>query len=334
MPSRPVFLMGCPRSGTTLLSAMLHAHPEIAVAPETRFLLPAYERREEFGDLTVAANRRRLGEFITGRGTLFKDLRIDRDAVIEAVAAAPPTLGSAVSRVWQQFAADRGASRWIEKRPAYWRHIPTLLRLFPDAQIVHLVRDPRAVVASLLQVDWFDDADSVPHTAALWVQAEHELRKWGRRLPADSYHRLRFEDLTADPRGELGRLTDFLAAPFAEQMLDHHSAATDLVARRKVWHDRVRGPIDTTRVDAWRTALDPRDVGLIELGAGPAMRRNGYRPSGVAQRPALTDLADFQKRVFGMRLKTARGRLADARLRRRHPMPLPCAGREGYIVPT
>lgn len=320
MSPRPILLVGCPRSGTTLLSAILHAHPDIAVAPETRFLLPAYRQRARFGNLTDPADRRALGEFVTGKKTLFNDLKIDRATVVQAVVDAPPTFGSGVACVWREFARSRGATRWVEKRPAYWREMATLMRLFPDAQVIHLVRDPRAVVASLMAVKWYKRP--LPHAAALWVQADRELRKWARRLPADSYHRLRFEDLTADPRGELTRLTTFLGEPFAEQMLDHLSAADDLVPQRKTWHSRVRGPIDASRVKAWQQTLSPQDAGLIEVGAKLTMLRNGYRASGVAQRPDPSALLDFYRRLAGMRWNMSVDRLRDLERRRRFPMEL------------
>lgn len=258
---RPIFIVGCPRSGTTLLSTLLHAHPNIAMPPETRFLLPVYEQREQFGDLTQAANRRKVGEFITARSTYFSDLRLDRGKVIDAIVDAPPTLGSALGTVWSEFARDRGAKRWGEKRPMYWREMGVILRLFPRAQVIHLVRDPRAAVASLQQVSWYKGG--VPEAAALWVQADKELRRAGRRLGPGSYHRLRFEDLMGEPRARLSALCEFLEEDFAEQMLDHVSAARDIVPDRKTWHSRVKGPLDSSRINAWQKVLSPADAGPI-----------------------------------------------------------------------
>src|SRR5690348_11712137 len=63
MTERPLIIVGCPRSGTTLLSTMLHAHPRIAVPPETRWLRATYQRRRAFGDLRVEANRHKLASF-------------------------------------------------------------------------------------------------------------------------------------------------------------------------------------------------------------------------------------------------------------------------------
>src|SRR5215471_17881514 len=94
---RPIFVLGCPRSGTTLLQLMLHAHPRIAIPPETRFVLTSYQARNSFGDLRDAASRRALASSIVGeRSTLFYDLGLDADDVLDEIVAGPPTLGSAL----------------------------------------------------------------------------------------------------------------------------------------------------------------------------------------------------------------------------------------------
>lgn len=317
---RPIFLVGCARSGTTLLSTMLHAHSAIAMPPETRFLIPVYEHRARFGDLTDPANRRRLARRLTDKQSRFADLRLDRAGVVDAIVAAPPTLGSAMACVWQEFARDRGKRRWGEKRPAYWREIDVVLRLFPTAQIVHLVRDPRSCVASLLQVSWWHR--DVASSTALWVAADRTLRRAGRRLPADSYHLVRYEDLVTDPRTTLTQLCAFLDEPFEETMLDHSEAAADIVPERKTWHARTHGEVDPARMDAWRTRLTPPQVRLIETVAGPAMRRHGYRRSGGRARPPARDLAEYawtRLRADAWRLKR---RWLDSRRRRRESAPL------------
>lgn len=317
---RPIFLVGCARSGTTLLSTMLHAHSAIAMPPETRFLLPAYAHRERFGDLTDPANRRRLARYLTGKKTHFEDLNLDRARVIAAIVAAPPTLGSALACVWQEFARDRGKRRWGEKRPAYWREIGVIRRLFPTAQLIHLVRDPRACVASLQRVPWWHR--DVASSAALWVAADEALCRAGRRLDADSYHLIRYEDLVSDPRPALQRLCAFLGEPFEEAMLDHSRAAADIVPERKTWHARTHGDVDPARVDAWRNQLSPGQVRLIETAARRGMRRHGYRPSGLPGRPAARDLAEYATVRAQAAAWRAKREFRDARLRRRAPMPL------------
>lgn len=318
---RPIFLVGCPRSGTTLLSAMLHAHPTLAMPPETRFLIPVYRGRAEFGDLRVEANRRRLAARITEpMESMFTDLALDRSVVMDRIVAAPPTIGSAAGTVWREFARDRGKARWGEKRPAYWRDLDVVLRLFPDAQVVHLMRDGRACVASLKQVGWW--REGVLGAMTTWVLAERQLRAAGRRLPTDSYYRLRYEDLLADPQGELTRLCAFLGEEFDPAMLDRDGSARDIVQTRQRWHDRVKGDLDPARIEAWRTVLEPPELGLFEAVAGRALTRNGYALSGAGDRPSPRQFAGYYH-VLGRRLGSmARWRLRDARQRRREGVPL------------
>jgi hypothetical protein len=317
---RPIIVLGCPRSGTTLLSALLNAHPNIAMPPETRFLLPAYENRKNFGDLELPANRRRLAEQITGPGSKFKDLRLDRETVIQAIVDAPPTLGSAFARIWQEYARARGARRWGEKRPAYWREMDVVLRLFPTAQIIHLIRDPRACVASLRQVRWWKR--SVPYSAAFWRVVDAEVDKVGRRLTGDSYYQIRYEDLIDDVPDSLQRLCAFLEEDFSPAMLSHTDAARDIVPNRKTWHERVAQPVDRTRANVWRETLAPEEIGLIEMMCRRRMTVRGYRPSQLGHRPPTKDVVEFLEETAKIRAWLANRRLKDAHVRRQYTTAL------------
>jgi hypothetical protein len=313
---RPIFLVGCPRSGTTLLSSMLHAHPRLAFPPETRFLLPAYESRDAFGDLSVRANRVRLGQRITGRGSRFRDLGLDRTAVVNAIADGPPTLGSAFGVVWQEFARSRGKVRWGEKRPAYWRYMDVVSQLFPDAQFVHLVRDPRACVASLLRVHWTEGG--VEDAAAVWVLAEREIHRFADRAGPETYHALRYEALLADPARALGGLCAFLGEEFDSSMLDYQEAAHDIVPDRKTWHDNTKGSLDQSRTDAWRVQLSRSQIRLVELAARRGMRRWGYPPTAEHVRPSVPGLArysaDLSRRVAAIERDRVRAALRARRV--------------------
>src|SRR5262249_16211572 len=133
---RPIFVLGCPRSGTTLLQLMLHAHPRIAIPPETRFVLTSYEARNSFGDLRQEPNRRAVASsMVRERHTLFYDLGLDADEVLDEIAEGPPTLGSAIGIVFRAYARRFDKPRWGDKRPGYYQYIAALLRMFPDAQI-------------------------------------------------------------------------------------------------------------------------------------------------------------------------------------------------------
>ncbi|MBA9005621.1 sulfotransferase family protein [Thermomonospora cellulosilytica] len=327
---RPIFVVGCPRSGTTLLQLMLHAHPQIAIPPETRFLLAAYEERTGFGDLADPANRETLARWITDRRkTRFGDLGLDAQKVIDEIVAGPGTLGSALGIVFRAYARRFDKPRWGDKRPGYFQYIPVLLRLFPDAQIVHLIRDGRDCVASLKEMPWYK-LDSY-HALSTWIEAIDAGRRAARLLGPDSYHELRYEDLVDDPEHQLRRLCEFLGVEYGPQMAEPSAVAPEAVPSRKVWHRRTHERVSAARSGTWVRRLAPWEVALCEAEAGRHLRSLGYELSG-APAPSPADRARFW-RVASRRRLAARKRQAADRLRRlREPGPVAALLTSGQLA--
>jgi hypothetical protein len=313
-PTGPVFVVGRPRSGTTLLTLMLSSHSRIAIPPETRFLLPVYRRRASFGDLGDLRNRRRLARALVRRkGTKFRHLGLDKKAVNRAVKRSPPTIGSAIGAVYRTYAASQGKVRWGDKRPTYFRNVELLRTLFPDAQFVHLVRDGRDCVASLKRMRWWRHGTT--GAVATWVHAVDCGAREARRLPAGTWHELRYEDLVADPRRELESLCAFLGEEFEGGMLAPHVLADRLPRRqREVWHAETRGVVDARRVGSYADVLTEAELALVERVAGSRLRRWGYEVPAGRRRPSLPALARYGKVLTVMRAKT---RLQAARDRAR-----------------
>lgn len=321
---RPIFLVGCPRSGTTLLSTIMHAHPRIAMPPETRILLPVYRNRARFGDLAVLENRRRLARRITNpRRGGFRDLGLNRRHVIDAILAAPPTLGSALETLWREFARSRGKQRWGEKRPLYSRYVDIVLRLFPDAQIIHLMRDGRACVASLRRVPWWNG--SVAAATAIWSLAEHDMQRNRARLPASTFHTLRYEDLLREPENTLRALCVFLDEEFAPAMLDHTRAARDIVPPRKSWHAGTRRGLDAQRAESWADTLTPAQIGLVQHVAGRELLRNGYALDPDAPTMPLRAVLEFHRERLRRAGAHRKRQWEDWLQRRRDTQPLASA---------
>lgn len=274
--------MGCPRSGTTLLQLMLHRHSRIAIPPENRFVLPGYQRRKEFGDLREPANRARLAAWIVDRpGSKFSDLGLDADHIRTAVTTGPPTLSGAFEIVLRAYAARFGKPRWGDKRPAYLANVDMVRRLFPAAQLVTIVRDGRDCAASLKEMPWQRRKD-MANLAAQWAYNVDCGKRAKRRLPADSYHELRYEDLVADPAGTLTSLCEFLGERYEPAMTDPARIAGQAVPSQKTWHDRTREAVAPGRT--WRTRLTPDEIALCESVLGDRLRFYGYE-TGPAKLP-------------------------------------------------
>lgn len=295
-PDRPVFVGGCPRSGTTLVGAMLHAHPDLAIPPETRFFLESYRERGRFGDLRVEANRRAAAQWIvTQEHTRFPQLQLPPDRTVQAIVDAPPTIGSLSCTVFKEFAAAHGSVRWGDKRPHLVERLPTVFRLVPDAQFIHIVRDARGCTASLKGLGWW--GWGTPEALYRWRTSVKAGLRARRAYRADQYIELRYEDLVADPETQLRRLCAFLRIEFVAEMLRHQKAAALMT---QPYHRRLSQPVDSSAVQAWRSQLEPEELALVEREVGGLLDAFGYEHlSGLP--PVPRDLARRYTRWAGRR---------------------------------
>lgn len=317
---RPIFVLGCPRSGTTLLQLMLHAHPRIAMPPETRFVITTYEGRNEFGDLNSPAARRALADSIVrDPATLFGDLGLDAGEVADEITGGPPTLGSAIGIVFRAYARKFGKPRWGDKRPGYYQYVPALARMFPDAQFVHLIRDGRDCVASLLRMPWFKQ--DIYAAVCTWIEAIDSGRRAARALPSGSYYELRYEDLVADPAAHLAKLCDFLGEDYDPAMTEPHKISGDTLPERQVWHSATRAEVKAAPSGTWQQRLDPGQIALCEMAMKGRLRSLGYEVSEAA-RPVPAVLVRYARAAALHRGATVKRRLRDLAQQRREPGPV------------
>jgi hypothetical protein len=308
---RPVFVVGCPRSGTTMLQLMLHAHPRIAIPPESRFLLAAYQCRSGFGDLTDPDRRRALGRWIVATAH-FDDLGLDAGTVIEAIVAAPPTLGSALGTVFQLYADRFGKPRWGDKRPIYLRSLPLVLRLFPDAQIINIVRDGRDCVASLKDTPW--GRTGLDDLIDQWARAADAARRAARLYGHGTFHQVRYEDLVAEPETYLRTICRFLGETYHPAMAQPSEQAAVAVPTYKTWHERTHRAVTTDRVRSWQQRLTEDEIRRCESIFGPRLARLGYEPS-AAMSPSTRIRVTHAWLAARDRLGPARLAVDDARAR-------------------
>jgi hypothetical protein len=322
-PDRPVIIGACPRSGTTLLRTMLHSHPEVAIPRETRFVLEAWHRRRQFGDLREPSSRRALARWIfEGKSSQAARLGLKPEEAIARLVAAPPTLGSLLATCFRLYADKEGKPRWGDKRPLYAARIQAVWDLFPNAHFVNVIRDPRACVASMRKLGWCE-ANIAP-AVELWERSVKTVDSWRRRLAMDQLLDVRFEDLVADPERSLIQIVDFIGvtadADAVESMLRYHEHREP---RSKRYHSNVSRPVDAARTSAWTDVLDTAEVAFVEVATRPLMERYGYEPVADAVSPPrqlLRDLARRRIRQAAVRRKIAWDDRLQKRLTYRQPL--------------
>ncbi|WP_449066818.1 sulfotransferase family protein, partial [Planomonospora algeriensis] len=126
----------------------------------------------------------------------------------------------------------------------------------------HLIRDGRDCVASLKEMPWH--TGTVHSSVSVWAEAIDFARNRAPKLPAGSYHELRYEDLTRDPEAQLRGLCAFLGEDFDPVMCEPKRVAGIAVPGHKTWHARTHGEVTTVRSGSWRDRLKPWEVSLCE----------------------------------------------------------------------
>jgi len=273
--SRPLFIVGCPRSGTTLLRNLLRSHPHLTIPPETHFI-PRFYRA--YGDpaneaeaLALASRILKLDRMVRIKGELqprdFKDCRTYRHVV---------------ERLLGGFARRQGKRRWADKTPPYLEELPTLVRIFPDAQFLHLIRDGRDVAMSWVESGF--DPGNLFMAATLWNRQIRRCRADATLLPPGAYFEIRYEQLLANPEATLRAVCRFADEPYSPDILNITRFADD-------GRTNARSQIDGSNVEKWRDRMSRSDQALFESRAGGLLGELGYPVMGLRRRISATEVA-------------------------------------------
>jgi len=285
----PFFIVGSGRSGTTLLQALIDAHPNIAIPPESHWydriepLIPAY------GDLRVSSNRRRfIADLLSD--AYIKQWRLD---------ATPDDIEQRLTRAdriaiaeafFSLYAEKHGATRWGDKTPDHIRHLEAIHADYPDAKLIHLVRDGRDRAEARRRMIWG------PSTAyGIAREWRSEVMRWkafcDRHGTANTLL-IRYEELVRDPRETVARIFAFLDEPNVDTVSRYTSTplTRELSAKQSRWHSSLARSISTKKIGIYRRALSRRDVEIFEAVARDAMLEYGYSPDFSAPRaPTLLE---------------------------------------------
>lgn len=272
----PVFIVGMPRSGTTLVASILNASDELAITPETDYF-PNHWRTCERGGCTLDPSRYRAYVRRVLESSEFSRLGMsegEAEELIGKITAQPPSHGTLLNLVLGWYARRNGKARWGEKTPAHALFVPEILSLFPDARIVHVVRDPRDVLLSLQQVPWGERGNMVQRVRK-WRQCLEIPERAG--VTGGKYVRVLYEELLQTPEEEVRRLCGGAGITYTPSLLDFHSS-TDLPfdGETEPWKRRAQQPLDPTNTRKWVRAMPSEDIAAVELLAREQLRRLGY----------------------------------------------------------
>jgi hypothetical protein len=269
----PVFVVGCPRSGTTLLYNMLLSSGDFAVylAESNVFNLLA----PRFGDLRVDANREKLTDAWL-QSKLFRASFLDEKEIQEKLASECRGAGDFLRIVMGEMVKAQGVRRWADNSPEELLHARAIKNTLPDALFVHMIRDGRDVALSLdarphkwVRPFFWDRPDSLLVTGLFWEWMVQGGRKECSSLGGDSIE-VRFEDLQSDTRGTLEKIGDFI-----EHDLDYEHIL-------KVGIGSVSEPNTSFKGDSgnpagrWKKKMNPETLLRFERLVGTTLQSLGY----------------------------------------------------------
>ncbi len=256
--SRPIFIVGCERSGTTMLRLILHSHANIAIPPQTKFIKKVYKRRLFFGNLSKLNNRSKILKWFTenhNNKTKIIDLDLDPSDIQNEIIKSGNSLGSILSTIFKLYSKQNNKIRWGDKHPYYIKYLDQLFKLFPDAQVIHIVRDGRDAVASLKSMPWWKN-DSI-YSMLNWQEAIISGRKAKFKYGSDQFIEIRYEDIIDDPEKNIEILCNFLDEEFSPKMLEFYKIADTVVPDYKMeWHSDTKLNINSKKIGRWETDLE------------------------------------------------------------------------------
>ena len=206
------FIVGLPRSGTSLITQMLHSHPDIAFPGETHF----FPRIVEL--CATATDPRNVFAETLLTSKSWPGFQINVEKFTQRVHALEPfDLGSGLRIVYELYAAQHGKQRWGDKTPPNAYHMTMIQDVLPEARFIHIVRDGRDVALSVKDL-WFGP-NTFEEAAAWWV-----MLMWRARGQVENlrfYYELRYEDLVLKTEETLRDVCEFIDLPWDSAMLNY-----------------------------------------------------------------------------------------------------------------
>jgi hypothetical protein len=281
------FIVGRPRTGSTLLRTLLDAHPNVTIPVEWPLLLALHKR---FGHIKYW-DKQLLEEFYKG---LFQELRfsywsirnwpsvnfddLHADLLSCEGETSFETLIKIVYSHYHSFFGKKEIMLYGDKNPVYSNQTGQIAKIFPGAKFIHLTRDYRDNIVSMLDVDF-----EMPNVALLAYRWKYSFRviqdaagKNGSR-----FLRIRYEDLVNDPEALLKEVCGFLQIPYEPSVLEFHNKKTEIEKQyprefTERYFSSLLKPIDPAKSGVYKTRLSKRQVKIADLIVGKTAEEAGY----------------------------------------------------------
>lgn len=198
-------------------------------------------------------------------------LQFDVEALAdEMISNKCDTIAKIITWIFSKNALGEGKSRWGDKTPYYVLHIPKILEWWPDAQIIHIIRDGRDVALSVLERkhDFFIYNYYV--AAKEWCKYVEKGKQFGNGLRSDQYLEIKYEDLLASPRAKMKQICTFLGEEYTDELFA--TSQTDNPGKTPLVHEQIK----QDNFEKWRSKMSTRQLRVFEGVAKQTLLNSGY----------------------------------------------------------
>ncbi|MDD4603534.1 MAG: sulfotransferase [Bacteroidales bacterium] len=286
------FILGRPRSGTTLLTTLFNAHPNIRIAPEfpvMMFLYQRFKKVKKWDEATIRSFVDHVFSFSKFNVRRVENLKFDKEFIISELLKYKDNgsvqLFLKSINYYAYSIYHKEETLWIgDKNPVYSIFAYRLRKIFPDAKFVCIIRDYRdnfISIRKLVEKDVAVEAPSLPLQVGRWRYFTHSFFDCKRRFP-DKYYILRYEDLVMDQEKTFRSLCDFLGIDYDPSVFDFHKRKEDTLNTygNETWekfHGNLLKPINTGSMNTWQGKLTDQQVKMADQIAGKYADLLGYQ---------------------------------------------------------
>lgn len=275
-PMKHIFITGCPRSGTTMLGSILASSDSVIVTPESHFFNDFIF--SHLSELSSSAKKMKMVDYYNNHYR-FKQWGINASHIRNlpeqvTLSSYPKVIEETVKHYAKNHSSHKITDTYIriDHTPSNIKDYKLLGSLFPDSKFVYIVRDPRAIYASIKDLDW--GPNSAMKLSQLWIEyvaAYFALKK----IDSSRVFLIKYEDLLDKPDIALKDLCEFLKLQYSESMFSNNSSFK-LPKSTFSQHSLVGKALDKTRIDKWKKELNSKDIKIIEAYCGSSLDSFGY----------------------------------------------------------
>ena len=292
----PVFVLGCPRSGTTLLYDMLLSAGGFAVYLAESNVFNVLATR--FGDLRSGSNRRKLLR-VWGQSQLFRATGLEWTMIERKVLDECRSYGDFLRLVMDEVAKQQEMQRWAENSPESILHLAAIKKAMPDALVIHIIRDGRDVAMSLEKLRYvrpfpWQERQSLFAAGVYWEWIVQKGRTLGKDF-GRNYLEIHFEDLVRFPQQTLDTIAAFIEHDLDYEKIRH--VAYGSVGRPNTSFSAENASGSFSPVGRWRSGLSPQQLVKLEALIGRALAETGYELSIKDPRTSTLSAAVL-KRIY------------------------------------